>query len=162
MSEISDAVLARAVISDPERVKLFEQFHAEREAIEQGQAAVAEAQVKVDTMLVEARRLARTLQMAAEALSEREKKLAADTAALTAVVKTHEDERARWEAMRKKVDADHIAREAALSKAEERHLAAAAIHQEREISMAAREAEAEKREALHKRRDDALRLAMTI
>lgn len=162
MAEISDTLLLHAVSSDPERMKLFEQFHAERAEID-----AAQEKLRVDTedanrILTDAQTEHRLAQNELTVVIERERKVSAATAALTGVIKTYEEGRARWEALRKRVDADHAGRDAALAEAEERHLAITAAQQEKEIAQAAREISLNVREAKHARRAAAIKQALEV
>lgn len=148
--------------SDVSMVKRLAQLQEQQAAIEAAQEELRVATEHNQKILTEIQAERRGVAEAKAKVDAGEAALAERTATLTAMLKSHGEERTRWEEQRKIVDAQHASATAKHAQAEDRHAALALAIREKGAELVRREHAVELREATFVRRQQAIEAAYKV
>ena len=162
MSDAGQVAFLSAVVSDPEMKKRLLILQAKMEEIEAGEERLRLANEENNRVLAAAQAGWREVAATRDSLAEHERVLAEKTATLTGVIKTHDAERARWEAVRKMVDDDQAAKAAEIAAKAAEIAAGEAAFAARKAELDTWAAEVATRWKTLKRQRDGMRAALKL
>lgn len=160
--ESTELALFSAILNDPEHKERLASLRAEMKGIEDSREELRIAAEKANETLATARGEREAAEAALAATRDAEAKLSADTQALAQTIASLNEEKARFEAVRQKVDADHKTREAALVERERQAKVTDDRHVKLQKDLATRSQRIEAHEALHARRAAAIKSALEV
>ena len=154
--------LVIAAVNDETTKARLGQLQAQLHEVEAAQEALRVETERNHQTLVAIQDERRGVERLKIAVAGREADLAAEKAKLTEVINNHNNERSRWEEMRRVVDAQHAALGEQHEKAAAQHAATAAADKAREAELAEREIAVAIREGLMHRKEAAHQAAAAI
>ena len=152
--------LVIAAVNDPAMKERLARGQAQLAEIEAAQEQLRDATERNQQVLSEIQNERLAIEAGKADVDQAKRDLDEKTVALTAVIKTHDEERARWETMRLQVDAAHAAAGAKHTQTEERHAALAIAHRDKGDELVRRERAVELAEAALARKHAALKTAL--